>query len=184
MAGDRELKVMESTLATLRSLDAEARQRVLVWLEAKLGLNAGRLDGEGKDPDARDRTRQLGTIKEFLKQKAPTDDVARVTALAYFVTHGNKLATYKINQLAKARIDAALTKLNMSRAVANAKRAGYVTTAAEHGTYQITSTGESLVDAMPDTEAVQRVRALGNKRRRKSTRSNPATRKKPDSDKP
>src|SRR5258708_5930694 len=161
MAGDRELKAMESALAALRPLDTETRQRVLIWLAAKLRLEAPAADGEKKDPNAPSAPGRFATIKEFLKQKTPVDDVGRVTALAYFLTHGDKLPTYKIEDLAKGRIDAALAKFNMSRAVATAKRAGYVTTAPAHGTYQITALGESLVDAMPDAEAVKKVRAQG-----------------------
>ncbi len=77
--------------------------------------------------------------------------------------------------LSQARADAALAKLNMSRAVANAKRAGYLTTGSEHGSYQITTLGESLVDAMPDADAVKMVRSQGSKRRRKSTSTKSAS---------
>ncbi len=136
MAGDRELKAMQMALAALQPLDAEARQRVLDWLAAKLGLEAPAPAGVGGDNPAPAGGGKLGTVKQFLKLKAPSDDVGRVAALAYFLTHGDKLNSYKIEELNKARIDAALAKLNMSSAVANTKRAGYVTTAADHGTYQ------------------------------------------------
>ena len=175
MTGDRELKAMESTLAALQPLDADERQRVLGWLAAKLGVrppgSAARQGGGPSPVHAGD----LSNIKEFLKQKAPTDDVARATTLAYFLGHSDNLTTYKLERLSQARADAALAKLNMSRAVANAKRAGYLTTGAEHGSYQITTLGESLVDAMPDAEALKIVRAQGTKRRRKSTSAKSAS---------
>jgi hypothetical protein len=178
MAGDRELKAMQTALAALQPLDAEARQRVLDWLAAKLGLEAPVPTGGGGASPAAAGGGKLGTVKQFLKLKAPSDDVGRVAALAYFLTHGDKLNSYKIEDLNKARIDAALAKLSMSSAVANAKRARYVTTTADHGTYQITSFGESLVDAMPDGAAVRKVKAEGRKRRRKSAGKKRATAKK------
>ncbi len=61
-----------------------------------------------------------------------------------------------------------MTTFNLSRAVSNAHRAGYLTTAGGRGVYQVTSISEALVDAMPDVEAVKKVKAQGTRRRRKS----------------
>jgi hypothetical protein len=168
LAEDRELKAMQTTLAALQSLDVEERRRVIDWLAAKVGLEAPvplsrRDSGGGADGGSEKR----GDIKQFLKQKRPTDDVARATTLAYFLTHRKSQPTYKTADLSKARVDAALTDFNMSRAVSNAQRAGYLTTAGKKGMYQVTSRGEALVDAMPDAEAVKKVRSEGPKRRRK-----------------
>jgi hypothetical protein len=173
MAGDRELKAMEATLAALQPLDGEERQRVLDWLVAKLGLEAPAPSGLASSDLAGDGgavgvAGNLGTIKQFLNQKKPGDDVARATALAYFLTHGKDQATYKTADLSKARVDAALANFNMSRAVSNAQRAGYLTTAGKRGTYQVTGTGEALVEAMPDADAVKKVKEQGGRRRRKS----------------
>ncbi len=166
MAGDRELRAMEMTLGALQPLDPDERQRVLDWLAARLGLDVrasvDEADGGGRVGAAGN----LGTIKEFLKQKRPDDDVARATTLAYFLTHGNNQATYKTADLSKARVDAALKSFNMSRAVSNAQRDGYLTTAGKRGTYQITATGEALVEAMPDADAVRKVKTQRQKRRR------------------
>ncbi len=71
-----------------------------------------------------------------------------------------------------------MANFNMSRAVSNAQRAGYLTTAGRRGTYQVTSTGEALVEAMPDEEAVKKVKAQGTRRRRKSSGSKRGTTKK------
>lgn len=169
MAEDRELIAMETTLGALQPLDPEERRRVLDWLAAKLGLEApapaGDADGAGA---AGEGGGNLGTIKQFLSLKRPADDVARATTLAYYLTHGKSRATYKTAELTKARVDAALANFNMSRAVSNAQRAGYLMTAGRRGTYQVTSTGEALVEAMPDVEAIKRVKAQGTRRRRKS----------------
>lgn len=170
MAEDRELKAMEATLSALHPLDPEERQRVFDWLAAKLGLEApapaGEAEGDGGEGV---EGGNLGTIKQFLKQKKPYDDVARATTLAYYLTHGKGLATYKTADLTRARVDAALATFNMSRAVSNAQRSGYLTTAGKRGMYQITSTGEALVEAMPDAEAIKRVKAQWTRRRRRKS---------------
>jgi hypothetical protein len=171
VAEDRELKAMKTSLDALRPLDPEERQRVVDWLAAKLGLDgppsAGGAHGDGHADRPRDGN--LGTSKRFLKEKRPPDDAARVTTLAYYLSHGKGQATYKTADLTKARVEAALASFNMSRAVSNAQRAGYLTTAAGRGTYQVTSTGEALVEAMPDVEAMRNVKAQRTRRRRTST---------------
>ena len=170
---------MQSALAALQPLNPEARQRVLAWLAPKLGLEVAAANDSDRDVDAPGPTGNLGTIKQFLKLKAPNDDVARVTTLAYFLTHGKNLVMYKIEELSKARVEAALSKFNMSRALSNAQHiAGYVTNAGKHGTYQITATGEALVEAMPDVEAVKKVKTQGKKRRRRSSGTKRPTTKK------
>jgi hypothetical protein len=88
MAGDRELKAMETTLGAMQPLDAEERQRVLDWLAAKLGLNAPTTPDVASSGETVRLEGNLGTIKQFLNKKRPEDDVARVTTLAYFLTHG------------------------------------------------------------------------------------------------
>jgi len=169
MAGDRELRAMETTLGALQPLDTEERQRVFDWLVAKLGVRTTPAGDTSGDEDATvGGGGDLGTIKQFLKQKGPDEDVARAAALAYFLTHGKSQATYKTADLTKARSDAALANFNMSRAVSTAQRAGYLTTAGKRGTYQITSTGEALVEAMPNADLIKKVKAQGARRRRRS----------------
>jgi len=173
VAEDRELAAMETTLGALQPLNPAERQRVFDWLAAKLDLDAPQQAGGAEADGGADRESggNLGTIKQFLKQKRPDGDVARATTLAYYLTHGKSQATYKTADLTKARVDAALANFNMSRAVSNAQRARYLTTAGRRGTYQLTSTGEALVEAMPDQEAIKKVKAQGTRRRRKSTGS-------------
>lgn len=170
MADDRELQAMAATLKALEPLETDEQQRVLDWLAAKLSLQAAPLSDES-DTSGRNKptSEGLGTIKTFLKDKNPADDVSRAAALAYYLTHASGVATYKTADLTRARIDAALSNFNMSRAVSNAQRAGYLTTAGKRGVYQITSSGESVVEAMPDADAIREAKAQGTKRRRKAT---------------
>jgi hypothetical protein len=174
MAGDRELKAMEATLAAMHPLDAEARQRVLDWLAAKLGIKAPQATGgAGGGGDggvaAGGGAGDLGKMQPFVKHKNPGDDVARVTTLGYFLTHTGGKPAFKTSDLSKARIDAKLPDFNVSRAVGHAKRAGLLTDAGKPSVHQTTAFGESLVEAMPDAEAMKNVLAQGKKRRRKRT---------------
>jgi hypothetical protein len=72
VAEDRELKAMETTLGALQPLNPAERQRLFDWLAAKLDLDApqpaGGADGDNADGGAGGN---LGTIKQFLKQKRP-----------------------------------------------------------------------------------------------------------------
>jgi len=174
VTADRELKAMQATLAQLLPLKPNERQRVLDWLALKLGVAspAPAPGAAGGGVGAKG-----GGIKQFVKQKGPSDDVARVTTLGYFLTYGKNLATYGYDELSNGRIEAAIAKFNLSRALSNAQRAGYITTAGKHGTYQVTSFGESLVDAMPDAEAIKKVKAQGRRRRKPSTTKRTTTKK-------
>src|SRR5438067_1814615 len=101
---------MEAALGALQPLDPEERQRVSDWLAAKLGLEGSQPSGgAGREGAAGvDAGETPGTIKQFLKQKRPDDDVARAAALAYYLTHRKSQATFKTADLTKSRVEAAL----------------------------------------------------------------------------
>jgi hypothetical protein len=161
---------MATALHALEVLDADQRERVLAWLVAKLGVTGATIGrAPGSTATIGRAVASVGSVKDFIKQKAPADDVARATALAYFLTHARGTATYSTRDLTKARFDAAMATFNLSRAVSNAQRAGYLTSSGRPGSYQITATGESLVEAMADDQAVQAARSRGRRRRRKPT---------------
>jgi hypothetical protein len=126
---------------------------------------------EGAVPRREEVTSGLGTIKSFLEEKKPKDDVTRVTTLAYFQTHAKQQTSYKTADLRQARIEAALSSFNVSRAISHAQRSGYMTTAGRKGTYQITSVGEAIVEALPNQDAVKKTKALAPRRRRKPARA-------------
>lgn len=182
MATDPELKAMEATLSALQSLSADEQQRVLEWLASKLGLEAPTPLRGGDRSDtpmgAAGGTDELGTIKQFLKGKKPDNDVARATALAYYLTHARDKETFTTADLSKARTDAALPSFNVSRGASNARGSGYLTTTGKRGTLKITSVGESLVEAMPDKEAIKKATTQRGKPRRKTTGRKRATKKK------
>lgn len=177
MNQDRELHAMATALGALEELAPDEQSRVISWLGARLGIQGARLGTGGGKAQLTDDDHDaaLGTIKQFMTSKAPRDDVARATALAYYLARGADQPTYTTADLTRARLDAALAAFNVSRSVSNAVRAGYLTAATSRGSYQITSTGEALVDAMPDPEAVRSARAPGTRRRRRSSRARSRT---------
>jgi restriction endonuclease Mrr len=172
MAIDRELSAMATVLETMEGLEPDERERVLAWVASRLDIEARQSSPIAPEPGGK-RT-PIDSVKDFLKAKRPANDVARVTALAYYLSEKGGQATYKTSDLSKARIDAALARFNVSRAVSHAQRAGYMTTAARRGSYQITAHGEALVEAMPDATTMQQA-ALAFKRRRTSVAGSKAT---------
>ncbi len=185
MAEDRELNALQTALNALKPLDAEDQQRALNWLASKLGLTtptsgdqgAGSWAGQEVSTDGGTGPGKLGTIKQFLKDKSPDNDVGRTTALAYYLTHAGGKDTVTAADLSKARTDAALPSFNVSRGAGNARSAGYLTTTGKRGNLKITSIGESLVDAMPDKEAMKKVMARRRKTKRKGAGRKRATAK-------
>jgi hypothetical protein len=168
-ADDRELRAMRTALDVLEPLDQRERERVLSWLASRLGVEASQSKADQAAATAvNSSTDQRGTVKKYLKEKNPGDDVARATTLAYYLSHAKGITSYKASDLTRVRVEAALPSFNMSTAISHAQRSGYLTTAGKRGLYQVTATGESLVEALPDRAAVRQARAKGMRRRRKS----------------
>ena len=86
--------------------------------------------------------------------------------MAYHRTHGGGESTFTSADLSRAQVEAAIPRFNLSRAISNAQRSGYITSAGKNGIYQITSKGESLVEAMPDKELIKQVRSQRARRRK------------------
>jgi hypothetical protein len=179
MAEDRELTALTKALTALKPLDAEEQQRALNWLASKLGVEPpSPLGGVDSDEDAAGGDEKLGTIKAFLKAKSPKDDVQRITTLAYYEVHANSKEVVTFKVLTAARVAAALPTFNVSRAISNAQRPGYLTTGSASRTYVITATGEAVVDALPNQEEVKSVTSQSRRRKSAAKRKKP-TRKSP-----
>jgi hypothetical protein len=170
-----EIEAMKVTYKSLSALDDDEQHRVLVWLTAKLGLSQTPQapDTGGSTIDAS----RIGSVKQFIKAKAPDDDVSRVTALAYHRTHVSGEATFTSADLSRTQVEAAIPRFNVSRAISNSQRSGYITSAGKQGIYQITSMGESLVEAMPDRELMKQVRSQGARRRKTNSTAKRAPKK-------
>jgi len=106
--------------------------------------------------------------KEFMKSKAPSNDVQRVACLAYYLTHYRGTPHFKSRDLTSLNTEAAGLKINMSRAVNNATNQNHYLAAAGSGKKQITAHGEDVTNALPDQEAAKAIEEKGRPRRRKT----------------
>lgn len=90
-----------------------------------------------------------GTPKAFLASKRPNSEIQRIACLAYYLTHARQTPTFKTAEVTKLNTEAALSKINVGRAVDNANKAFFLSPAGK-GQKQITTRGEALVEALPD----------------------------------
>ena len=112
------------------------------------------------------------TPKRFLAEKQPANDVQKVACLAYFLTHHRQQQHFKTLDLTQLNTEAAGARIgNPAQAVANATTVSGYLAASGGGKKQITAMGERIVEALPDREAVRKVLAEKNPRRR-ARRSN------------
>jgi hypothetical protein len=116
---------------------------------------AGRADSEGQTP------------KQFMAQKKATNDYQRVACLAYYLANHRSTPQFKTIDITNLSREAAVHITNPSQAVGNATNIYRFLARAEGGKKQLSSLGESVVDALPDREKVKAVVAEGRPRRRK-----------------
>lgn len=110
------------------------------------------------------------TAKSFLASKRPNSDVERIAVLAFYLDRHKQTRAFKTSDLTKLNTEAAGSKFsNAAYAVNNAAKQGFLT-AAGGGKKQITPRGESLVEALPNREAVKAARETAplKKRRKKA----------------
>lgn len=107
------------------------------------------------------------TAKSFIATKRPKTDVEKIACLAFFLTHYTSTARFKTADLERVATEAAIDISNFPRAVDNATRQSKFLAKAGTGTKQITILGESVVEALPDRDAVATVLKEKPPRRRK-----------------
>jgi hypothetical protein len=116
-------------------------------------------------PFSEDRT---PTPKDFLREKVPKTDVERIACLAYYLTHYRDTPHFKTIDLSKLNTEAAQIKLsNPAKAVENATRAGLLVQAVK-GAKQLSTYGETYVQALPDRDAARQSIAQARPRRKKA----------------
>jgi hypothetical protein len=114
--------------------------------------------------------------KQFIAAKRPSTDVERIACLAYYLTHDRKTPHFKTNDLTALNTEAAAPKFsNASAAAQNALNQNRYLAQAGKGRRQITPLGESVVQALPDRDAVKEVLAKAPAKRARK----PARRTKP-----
>jgi len=93
--------------------------------------------------------------KNFLLDKDPRSDVARVACLAYYLTHYRDTPHFKTLDISALNTEAAQPKFsNASVAVDNATKAGLLVQATK-GNKQISAAGERYVQLLPDQDAAK-----------------------------
>lgn len=107
--------------------------------------------------------------KVFMVNKKPATDIERIACLAYYLAHNRNTSEFKTEELTELNREAQQVRLsNPSAAARNAVSSGYLSPAGG-GRKQITTTGESLVEALPDRDKVKE--ALENSHRPQSRRA-------------
>ena len=116
------------------------------------------------------------TIKDFLKRKLPKTESERLICIAYYLTHASntsEFSTKDINTLNGEAHQSAFA--NASVTIGNAVRHSKFLCAGSDGKKKITTTGEALVEALPDrekvSEALKAIRPRSAKSKKKSKRS-------------
>ena len=183
--GDQELDAQNAIVRALKSLPEELRSRVIESACIFVGVDPPRRTtgitvqtspaqlGATYRPNPRDNHVGFGervslSPKEFLHSKEPQTDVERIACLAYFVKHYRDTPHFKNIDLSELNTEAAQPKIsNVSQAVANAVRAGFLVPAPS-GQRQLSSMGEQFILALPDREAARIAIERMQRRRLKS----------------
>lgn len=183
-----ELDAIRTAVEALQPLDEEGRRRALGYISDRLNIPAGGVLGAGNSgtsvtPRIHDIPADLAAMepKSFLAAKAPQTDVERVTVLAYYLTHARGERHFKTRDLTDLNTEAAGQRFsNTSVAVDNAIRQNGYLAPGPKATRQITARGESVVEALPDREALTAIlSAQPKRRRRKQSAKKTAKRKLP-----
>jgi hypothetical protein len=118
------------------------------------------------------------SVKEFLKQKAPTTDLERLVCLAFYLTHAKDIPSFTTREITKLNSDAhGMDFSNAAATAMNAVKQSKYLSSASGGKKRITTRGEAIVDAMPDRAKVKEVLAGGlrsGKKRRRPKKGKPA----------
>ncbi len=159
-----ELRALTSVMEALRTItNDEARERILKAAASffKVPLASSSFAHATADspshraqvpaPTAFSSARTVSP-KDFLRDKQPRTDVERVACLAYYLTHYRETPHFKTIDISKLNTEAAQPKLsNAAMAVENATKTHYLVPAAK-GSKQISASGESFVQALPDRD--------------------------------
>lgn len=171
-----EVEALGAILTALTGLDDAVKKWVLQTAADRFQVPLAQ-EGQGgvrgaSTPAARPAV-ALGdnpSPKEFMKAKAPQNDVQRAACLAFFLTNYRDTQHFKSIDLTRLNTDAAGPKINMPRAVDNAVARNHYLAVAGAGKKQITSHGEDVVNALPDQDAVKEVEAKAVKKTKRAAK--------------
>jgi hypothetical protein len=165
-AGLAELRAMQAAFAALAVLTETARRRAVTWLIESLGITdlrtgppipARQSVDTAISPTAQGDREGVPSPREFISRKKPQSQVERVACLAYYLSRYRNAQHLKASDIANLNTEAAGQKFgNLPRDIDNAdRRNGYIVSAGK-GVKQLTTRGEAIVEALPDSEAVKR----------------------------
>lgn len=164
--------VLPEVVAAFKKVGPESRRRLLSTLATLFHIDSDRGDSYAPQESAHavrtsfSEDRSISP-KEFLRQKQPRTNVERVACLAYYLTHYRDTPHFKTLDISQLNTEAAQIKFaNAAKAVNNASSYGYLT-ATTKGNKQLTSAGESFVEALPDRDAARDAMSNFRPRRRR-----------------
>jgi hypothetical protein len=101
------------------------------------------------------------TVKAFIKAKSPKNDMQRVACLAYYLTHHKGISTFKSKDIDEQHEAAGGVNFKLAQAVANATNVSKYFAASGQGKKRLTTLGEDVVEALPDSEKVKGLEKAG-----------------------
>jgi hypothetical protein len=170
-----EVDAMKIVDETLGALGEEERKRVLAWARSKFQAAAD--DGEDDSQIVRKAAKTqgsaaVGSIKDFVELKQPASLYERVACLAYYLEKVESVTEFKSIDIEKANTAARQGKIDdVTMVLADATRKHGFFVPAGKGRKSLASRGEKLVEALPDREAVKKLKAP----RRKAPKARKAT---------
>jgi hypothetical protein len=172
-----DVNVLSQMISALRELSQEDRKRIIDTVVTFFGIEPPKLavpNAEGlESPSSAAGKIGVGfsedlsmSPKEFLLEKNPHTDVARVACLAYYLTHYGNTPHFKTLDISKLNTEAAQRKFtNAAYATDNAVKQGYLVEATR-GQRQLSAFGEQYVRRLPDRQAARILMAETRARRR------------------
>lgn len=185
----QEFKAIQTSLEALEPLEAIQRQFAVTMILSRLGMAGAPLVGTktGAESggtrtaantglaDHSSNPAGLGSVKDFLRSKAPITDRERLICLAYYLTHARDNVSFSTRDITKLNAEAHGADFSNPAATAmNCVIQSKFLSAAGGGKKRITTLGEAVVEALPDRSKVKEVLAGAPRRRKKRT----ATRRK------
>lgn len=172
-----EVNAMKVIDEALDPLEKDARARVLQWVLSKFHIGRipeGAMGGEGSRVPKK-AIPEGQSLKEFLGKKKPENNYERVACIVYYLENEKNYESIKTQDVYDANTEARQPKLsNASFFVRDAAfKYGYLTTLG-YGKYGVSSRGESVVEALPDRDAVSLALEQQPFKRKKSGSKKPA----------
>lgn len=161
---DPQIVAFEAVLSALQLLDEAGQQMVLGWVKQKLNLghpsnHMGELKLDpGKSGDF--SAGASGNLRDFLKEKNPSNDYQLLACLGYFLEHTRSVNSYKSEDLLAIVQEARRTVKDLPYKFRDAIHQYQFFVSNPDGTKSLSQRGEDLVLNLPDQQKAKE--ALGS----------------------